>query len=104
MEICYVPRTPVASQYPGIFLFTTPARMVRPVQNLAQGKAEMLGTFEQVYMDIAITPSEAIKGVSINIVFNLFHSQKGLGRTISVAKQSQSTNIVIVKPFFKSEH
>jgi len=48
LEICLVPITSVASQYPALFLFSTPARMMRPVFNLAAGKVEMIGTFEQV--------------------------------------------------------
>lgn len=47
-EIVLVPKTGKASLYPGVFLFTTPCRMVRPVQNLALGKQELIGTFEQV--------------------------------------------------------
>lgn len=47
-EIVLVPKTGKASLYPGLFLFTTPCRMVRPVQNLALGKQELIGTFEQV--------------------------------------------------------
>lgn len=35
-------------QYPGLFLFSTPARMVRPVINLATNVTEMIGSFEQV--------------------------------------------------------
>ena len=48
LEICLVPITTVASQYPALYLFSTPARMMRPVLNLAAGKVEMIGTFEQV--------------------------------------------------------
>lgn len=47
-EIVLVPKTGKASLYPGLFLFTTPCRMVRPVRNLAHGKQELIGTFEQV--------------------------------------------------------
>ena len=47
-EIVLVPKTGKASMYPGLFLFTTPCRMVRPVRNLAVGKQELIGTFEQV--------------------------------------------------------
>lgn len=64
LEICVVQRTAVASQHPGVYLFTTPARMMRPVRNLAYDKVEMVGTFEQVYMDICVTLDEAIAGVS----------------------------------------
>ncbi|XP_033111134.1 DNA-directed RNA polymerase I subunit RPA2-like [Anneissia japonica] len=67
MEIVLVVRTTKASQYPGLFLFTTPARMMRPVFNLAGAKTELIGTFEQVYMDIAVTPSEAHPGVTTHM-------------------------------------
>ena len=48
LEICLVPITNVASQYPGLYIFSSPARMMRPVLNLAASKVEMIGTFEQV--------------------------------------------------------
>ena len=35
-------------QYPGIFLFSTPARMMRPVINLITQTEELIGSFEQV--------------------------------------------------------
>lgn len=62
-EICLVPKTKFASQYPGLYIFTSTARMIRPVWNLATDCKEWIGTFEQVYMDICITPEEAIQGV-----------------------------------------
>ena len=43
-----MPITEVPSQYPGLFLFTSPARMVRPVYNLAAARRELIGSFEQV--------------------------------------------------------
>ena len=66
IEICYVPRTKVASQYPCFVLFTQVARMMRPVTNLSLNKVEMIGTFEQASLNICITPKEAIQGVSVN--------------------------------------
>ena len=48
LEICLVPITNVASQYPGLYVFSTVARMMRPVLNLAAGQVEMIGSFEQV--------------------------------------------------------
>ncbi|KAG7245975.1 hypothetical protein CRUP_000037 [Coryphaenoides rupestris] len=47
-EIVLVPKTEKASMYPGLYLFTTACRMMRPVRNLALGKEELIGTFEQV--------------------------------------------------------
>ena len=57
-------KTEVSSQYPGLYLFSGLARMVRPVINLRLQRTEMIGTFEQVYMDIAVTASEIHPGVS----------------------------------------
>ncbi|XP_063972531.1 DNA-directed RNA polymerase I subunit RPA2 isoform X2 [Diachasmimorpha longicaudata] len=58
MEIVLVPKSNVPSQYPGLFIFTGPARMMRPVLNLAVNKVELIGTFEQVYLEICIVPEE----------------------------------------------
>ena len=60
-----VEATDVASQYPGFYIYTSPARMTRKVLNLALNRVEMIGSFEQVYMNIAIIPEEAIPGVSV---------------------------------------
>lgn len=48
MEIALVPKTDLASQFPGIFLFTSVARMIRPVKNLLTNSIEYIGSFEQV--------------------------------------------------------
>ena len=48
MEVALIPMTGKPSLYPGLFLFTTPCRLVRPVQNLELGKEELIGTMEQV--------------------------------------------------------
>ncbi|XP_015126829.1 DNA-directed RNA polymerase I subunit RPA2 [Diachasma alloeum] len=58
MEIVLVPKGNVPSQYPGLFVFTGPARMMRPVINLAANKVELIGTFEQVYLEICTVPEE----------------------------------------------
>ncbi|KAM4591755.1 DNA-directed RNA polymerase I subunit RPA2 [Odontesthes bonariensis] len=63
-EIVLVPKTGKASLYPGLFLFTTPCRMIRPVQNLAQGKQELIGTFEQLYINVGILEDEIEAGVT----------------------------------------
>ncbi|XP_054265624.1 DNA-directed RNA polymerase I subunit RPA2 [Macrosteles quadrilineatus] len=62
MEIVFVKQG--GSQFPGIFLFTGPARMVRPVYNLAARQVELVGTFEQVYLDICISQKEAYPGIT----------------------------------------
>uniref|UniRef100_A0A8D0CRW0 DNA-directed RNA polymerase subunit beta n=1 Tax=Sander lucioperca TaxID=283035 RepID=A0A8D0CRW0_SANLU len=63
-EIVLVPKTGKASLYPGLFLFTTPCRMVRPVRNLALGKQELIGTFEQLYINVGIMEDEIEPGVT----------------------------------------
>lgn len=63
LEIVLVPMKDVPSQFPGIFLFTGPARMMRPVINLAVNKVELIGTFEQVYLEVAVVQQEIYKGM-----------------------------------------
>lgn len=63
LEIAFVPRTQ-NGQYPGIFLFSSPARMMRPVYNLAAKAVELVGTFEQVYLNICITAEESHAGIT----------------------------------------
>ncbi|XP_014250350.1 DNA-directed RNA polymerase I subunit RPA2 [Cimex lectularius] len=64
LEIVLVRTNKTKGQFPGLFLFTNEARMMRPVLNLAVKQIELIGTFEQVYLDICITPEEAIKGMT----------------------------------------
>lgn len=54
-------------QYPGLYLFSTPARMIRPVRifdrvdpvkGLVNPRIDLVGSFEQVYMDIACTQDD----------------------------------------------
>ena len=52
-EICLIPKKN-RGQYPGLFIFTGAARMLRPVWNLAANAVEYIGSLEQVYMEIAI--------------------------------------------------
>ncbi|TFY76650.1 hypothetical protein EWM64_g7363 [Hericium alpestre] len=66
LEIGYVPPSE-GGQYPGLFLFSSCARMMRPVKYVANGKNDQIGSFEQVYMDIAIKPEEIEQGVSTHV-------------------------------------
>ena len=63
LEIAFVPRIK-NGQYPGIFLFSRPARMMRPVYNLAARAVELIGTFEQIYLNICVTREEALEGIT----------------------------------------
>lgn len=66
LEIGYVPVSQ-GGQYPGLFLFANKSRMMRPVKYLVNGRDDQIGSFEQVYMDIACTPEEIEKGVSTHV-------------------------------------
>ncbi|XP_060104185.1 DNA-directed RNA polymerase I subunit RPA2 [Heteronotia binoei] len=62
-EVVLIPITGKPSLYPGLFILTTPCRMMRPVQNLALGKEELIGTLEQVFLNIAVSEDEIVPGV-----------------------------------------
>lgn len=62
LEICYLPRS-LYSLYPGLFLFTTPGRMMRPIRNLQTRDVEYIGTLEQCYLHIIVSSEEFIENV-----------------------------------------
>ncbi len=66
LEIGHVPMSK-GGQYPGLYLFSTRARMMRPVKYLLNGRDDSVGSFEQVYMDIACLPQDIIPGVSTHV-------------------------------------
>ncbi|GAB2213945.1 hypothetical protein Drorol1_Dr00018272 [Drosera rotundifolia] len=52
LEVGYVPLS-FGGAFPGLFLFTSPSRFIRPVKNISEGGlTELIGPFEQVYMEI----------------------------------------------------
>ncbi|KAB7494168.1 DNA-directed RNA polymerase I subunit RPA2 [Armadillidium nasatum] len=53
-EIVLIEET-TKGQYPALFLFTSPARMMRPVINVKLNAKEYVGTFEQLFMNVAIS-------------------------------------------------
>ncbi|ESP01571.1 hypothetical protein LOTGIDRAFT_180297 [Lottia gigantea] len=70
LEICLVPKSDYASQFPGVYLFSNVARMIRPVINLSHDAVEMISTFEQVYLNICVTASEAHEGITTHEEIN----------------------------------
>lgn len=66
LEIGFVPESK-GGQYPGLFLFASKSRMMRPVKYLANGRDDQIGSFEQVYMNIACTPEEIERGISTHV-------------------------------------
>lgn len=65
LEIVLIPKEThgLYTLYPALFLFTTPARMIRPVFNLLTKTTEFIGTFEQVYLGVCITHDEFVPAV-----------------------------------------
>ncbi|CAF1130581.1 unnamed protein product, partial [Didymodactylos carnosus] len=70
LEIVHIPKTGKYTLYPGVYLFTTPARMMRPVRNLQTNTQEYIGTFEQVYLGICITHQEFVNGYTTHQELN----------------------------------
>lgn len=69
LEIGYVPPSKGGS-YPGIFMSSSPARMVRPVKYLPLEKEDFVGPYEQPYMSIACVDSEITSGASTHVEFD----------------------------------
>ena len=53
LEIALV-RKSTRGQFPGLYLFAEPGRFIRPVLNLRTNSEELVGSFEQGYMNVAI--------------------------------------------------
>ncbi|KAJ2548989.1 hypothetical protein EV175_004616 [Coemansia sp. RSA 1933] len=62
-EIGLVPESH-GGQLPGLYLFTTPARFARAVMHVATQQEDHVGSFEQVYMDIACLDEDMRVGVT----------------------------------------
>ena len=55
LEVALVPYER-GGPFPGLFLFTGPARMIRPVVQLPGGSSELIGTLEQINLHIRSPP------------------------------------------------
>ncbi|KAF8076706.1 hypothetical protein FPV67DRAFT_1472397 [Lyophyllum atratum] len=69
LEIGLVPESK-GGQYPGLFLFASRSRMMRPVKYLLNGRDDQVGSFEQVYMNVACTPEEIEPDISTHVEHN----------------------------------
>lgn len=69
LEIGYVPQSK-GGQYPGLYLFSTRSRMMRPVKYLYNNRLDQVGSFEQVYMDIAIKPDEIDETLTTHVEYS----------------------------------
>lgn len=64
LEVAHIPPASTGSPYPGLFLFTSAARLVRPVLQRATGKTELIGPMEQGFMDIACLDEDVREGIT----------------------------------------
>ncbi|XP_064213291.1 DNA-directed RNA polymerase I subunit RPA2 [Tribolium castaneum] len=90
LEIVLVPLMKVTAQFPGLYLFTGPARMMRPLLNLKTKEVEFVGTFEQVYMDICVSPDEYYKGVTTHMELSKLAFLSNLAQLIPMPDCNQS--------------
>ncbi|PVV05031.1 hypothetical protein BB560_000446 [Smittium megazygosporum] len=63
LEIGLVPKMN-GGQYPGLYLFSNPARFTRPVKNIAENSIEYVSPFEQIYLEIACLNEDIRPGVT----------------------------------------
>ena len=67
LEVALIPLGDKGSPYPGLYLFTGAARLVRPVLQRASGKTEMIGPMEQAFMDIACLDQDVREGITTHM-------------------------------------
>ena len=89
-EIVFVPERDIPGQYPGLFIFTGAARLMRPVYNLSHNCIEYVGTFESVYMDICIREKEAYPGITTHQEIRPTSFMSNLAMTIPLPDFNQS--------------
>lgn len=53
--------------FPGLYLFTTSCRMLRSVWQVDRKREELISSFEQMFLHIAIYPNEAIPSITTHI-------------------------------------
>jgi DNA-directed RNA polymerase I subunit RPA2 len=80
LEVAYLPQPPqpatsedgsatqsrLCGPFPGVFLSTAAARLIRPIRSIATGALEVIGPLEQVYMEIAATGEDVIDILGIS--------------------------------------
>ncbi|XP_072933735.1 DNA-directed RNA polymerase I subunit RPA2 [Epargyreus clarus] len=89
-EIVVIPKRQVCSQYAGVFLFTSGARMMRPVINLSTGQLELIGTMEQLYLDIAVTQGEIYPGKTTHMELSKSAFMSNLAQLVPMPDCNQS--------------
>ncbi|OAF69426.1 RNA polymerase I subunit 2, partial [Intoshia linei] len=65
-EICLVEPSDLATQYPGFFIFTETSRFIRTVKNVKYDCFEYIGSFEQVYLKVAMKETDNFSHVELS--------------------------------------
>ncbi|GIX77600.1 DNA-directed RNA polymerase I subunit RPA2 [Caerostris extrusa] len=60
-EIVYIPENNPQILFPGIFIFSTPCRLIRQVENVQTKNLEFLGCFEQLFTSVALCGEDVKK-------------------------------------------
>ncbi|CAB3379485.1 Hypothetical predicted protein [Cloeon dipterum] len=61
LEICFIEEEEgVRGQYPGLYIFSNAARFVRKVLHIPTRRVELLGSLEQVRLQVAVRPTEVM--------------------------------------------
>ena len=89
VEIGLVPPSH-GGQYPGLYIFSSRARMMRPVKYLRNGLEDRVGSFEQVYLDIAITQDEIAQCNATHIEYSATHQLSVLANLTPFSNYNQS--------------
>ncbi|KAI7577608.1 DNA-directed RNA polymerase I subunit, partial [Hortaea werneckii] len=69
LEVGYIPSSE-GGQYPGVYMFSSPARMLRPVKYLPLEREDHVGSFEQPFMSIACTEPEIASEDSTHVEYD----------------------------------
>ena len=69
LEIGYIPNSN-GGQYPGIYMSSQGARMIRPTKYLPLDTQDLVGPFEQPFMSIACTEKEIESGESTHVEYD----------------------------------
>lgn len=64
--------------------------MMRPVLNLRAKKIEYIGTFEQVYLEVAISADEAYEGITTHLELSKTAFMSNLANLIPMPDCNQS--------------
>ncbi|PSC76790.1 DNA-directed RNA polymerase I subunit 2 isoform X1 [Micractinium conductrix] len=86
-EVVHIPFEKGAP-YPGIFIFTQAARMIRPVKQIASGAAEMIGSLEQNNMNIRVPDGGEGGSKRLKFTHAEFHTSSMLSVVASLTPYS----------------